>query len=718
MGSVGPLLSPSAMVVVAVSSMVISAHVWSARAHIAYQLERWGRHCSEKTMELFRRSILRIPPRQMKLKSAGSSRLEKQMAKEAQLQQAVFERSRLAASSYLLNACCPWMGLILFLRIFLLLVLGVPASESLAIMLGLYCVMLLGSSGALVLTTFLLDVLSVTCYAMIFVALFFIPGPPQVLLMAPVRFAARAMFGLVSANTKLTVLCNIPISLVNIYKLREASGIFRTAGGQDPDHFPLAIACEVLSYLAVVMMALVIQQMFMDKVEGEMIAADMDNSIRSKKKLLSVLCDAHVMLGHDFRILGRCIQLSQMLMTGFGPKSKGLEGTVFTTLLAEIDQIRFRDFVAVSAGNENDDDKISLSSRQSQSSRTPTHSGFVRHPSPATSLHVNIRDAAGVKFPIELFHVVVCNMRNPSEPPSHLIGIREQPNGHEISTSFQKLGFTSEEEPGAALGEADVSAPCSAEPQTRVLSDLLPNKKATGSSSSQASSASGSSRGSSRAVPLDQADLPWIQRIEFQFDGMSDGFPLQQAKIYFHSLATTESSACPTMKDCLRESRWPQFRGWVQKAINDGMAGHGENFHPTESAVALQWPGRAGTVLCADEVQFRVEVQDKTEDLKIVHKTSQASRHTESTEPTEDAGEEEEEAESVAVWATMSGFHQYRNHEKKHSSRPAQSEGQAPTLAAIQEHDRRMSRASIQDILENQPRQEISQGATLRRRRS
>ncbi|CAE8681556.1 unnamed protein product [Polarella glacialis] len=716
MGSVDPLLSPGTIVVVTVSSVVISAHVWSARAHIANQVERWSRHCSEKTTELFRRTILRTPPRQLKLKSAGSSRLEKQMAKAAQLQQAVFERSRVVACSFLLNAVCPWIGLFLFLRIFLLLVMGVPASESLAIGLGLYCVTLLGSSGALVLTTFLLDVLSVACYAMLFVALCFIPGPPQVLLMAPVRFWARAMFGLVSANTKLTVLCNIPISFVNIYKLREASGIFRTAGRQDPDHFPLAIACEVLSYMAVVMMALVIQKMFKDKVEGEFVAADMENSISSKKKMLSVLCDAHVMLGHDFRILGRCIQLSQMLMTGFGPNSKGLQGTVFTTLLTEIDQTRFRDFVAVSAGNENDDDKISL---QSQSSRTPTHSGcFERHSSPAKSLHVNIRDAAGVKFPIELFHVVVCNMRNPSEPPSHLIGIREQPCGHEISTSFQKLGSTREEEPGAALGEAHVSAPGSAEPQTRVLSDLLPNKKATSSSSSQASSGSGSSRGGSRAEKLDQADLPWIQRIEFQFDGMADGFPLQQAKIYFDSHATTESSTCPTMKDWLRESRWPQFRGWVQNAINDGMAGHGNTFHPTESAVALQWPGRAGMVLCAEEVQFRVEVLDKTEDLKVEQKTPQAGLRTESTEQAEDAGEEEEEAESVAVWATMLGFHQYRNHEKKHSSRPAQSQGQVPTLAAIQEHDRRMFRASMQNILENQPRQESSQETTTLRRRS
>jgi hypothetical protein len=198
---------------------------------------------------------------------------------------------------------------------------------------------------------------------------------------------------------------------------------------------------------------------------------------------------------------------------------------------------------------------------------------------------------------------------------------------------------------------------------------------------------------------------PSIHHIEFQFDGMADGFPLQHAKIYFDSPATTESSTSPMMKDWLLESMWPRFRVWVQNAINEGMAGRGDTFNPTESAVALLWPGQADTVLCADEVQFRVEVLEETEDLQAKkQKTSQASPYTESTEQEEEADGEEEEVKSVAIWATMRGFHQHRNPEKKRSSRTAQTKHQAPTLAAIQEHDRRMFRASNHDMLENKPR--------------
>ncbi|CAE8582577.1 unnamed protein product, partial [Polarella glacialis] len=347
----------------------------------------------------------------------------------------------------------------------------------------------------------------------------------------------------------------------------------------------------------------------------------MELSLHSKRKLLSVLCDAHVTLGHDFRILGRCTELSHMLMTGFGSHSKGLEGTEFTSLMTESDQQRFLDLLAVGAvpdsGLENDDGK---SSETSQSSRAAS-SRLKWLAAPAKSIQVHIRDAAGVRFPIELFHIFLPNMHNPSAPPGHLIGIREEPGGHEISTSFQQLGSASEVPPAGRAAAVVTSAgatPRPAEPPTQVLSDLL-LKKATGSRSSQASSASGSSTRGSRAV-----QQPSIHHIEFQFDGMADGFPLQHAKIYFDSPATTESSTSPMMKDWLLESMWPQFRVWVQNAINEGMAGHGNTFNPTESAVALLWPGQADMVLCADEVQFGVEVLEETEDLQAKkQKTSQ-----------------------------------------------------------------------------------------------
>ncbi|CAE8581496.1 unnamed protein product [Polarella glacialis] len=708
MGSVGPLSSPGTIVVITVAYVLFSTHVWIARAQIANQLKSWGRDYPKKITELVQRIILQIPSsRQSKSKSARSSRREKRMKEAAKLQQTAFERSRVAACSSFLITVCPWVALTLFIRVSLLLVLGVPVNENLAVIIPLYSLTLLASSGVLKITNVVLDIIGLCCHAVMFVTVFFIPGPPTVLLMAPGRCLARAVFGLVFVNTKLTALCNIPIFFANIYRLREASNIFRTTAGgeQDPDYFALAIVSELTCFMGIVCLASVIQKLFQEKIKDAMVAADMEHSLHSKGKLLSVLCDAHVKLGHDFRILGRCTELSQMLMTGFGPNSTGLEGTVFTTLLAEIDQTRFHNFMAVSAmqdGNENDDDddQSSDTSRSSRGSRPR----LVRISKPATSLHVNIRDAAGVRFPIELFHVEVCNMRNPSEPPSHLIGIREQPGGHEISTSFQRLGSISEV-PGAAVGEAHVTAPGAAEPPTQVLSDLL-LQKATGSRSSQAScdckasSATGSSTQGSRAV-----QQPSIQRIEFQFDGMADGFPLQHAKIYFDSPATTESSTSPMMKDWLLESMWPRFRVWVQNAINEGMAGRGDTFNPTESAVALLWPGQADTVLCADEVQFRVEELEETEDLQAKkQKTSQASPYTESTEQEEEADGEEEEVKSVAIWATMRGFHQHRNPEKKRSSRTAQSKHQAPTLAAIQEHDRRMFRASNHDMLENKPR--------------
>ncbi|CAE8708727.1 unnamed protein product [Polarella glacialis] len=281
-------------------------------------------------------------------------------------------------------------------------------------------------------------------------------------------------------------------------------------------------------------------------------------------------------------------------------------------------------------------------------------------------------------------------MHNPSAPPSHLIGIREEPGGHEISTSFQQLGSFSEVPPPGRAAAAGTSQQQQQVPPTRVLSDLRPNE-ATNGRDSKTSSGSGSSRGGSSTARLGQDDLPWIQRIEFQFDGMADSFPLLKASIFFDGHAATESSACRTMmKGWLMDSMLPRFRGWVQHTINNGMAGRGVTFNPTPSTVELLWPGREDMVLRADEVQFRVEVLDETEGLQVEQKTSQASRCTETTAHAEDADQEGEPDESVSVWVTMRGFHQCQSHEKKRSSRTAQSPGQARALAAIQEHDRRM----------------------------
>ncbi|CAE8588787.1 unnamed protein product [Polarella glacialis] len=578
-------------------------------------------------------------------------------------------------------------------------------------MLVSYLLLLLASSGILELTSFFLDVLAVSCHFLAFVAIFFIPDLPKLFLMAPLRCTARALFGVVFVvDTKLTVLCNIPFALANIYKLSEASSIFRAAGGQYSDLYVgvLIILGEVLSLLGIICLISMVQKLFYEKVEVTLDVVHMEHSNNLKMKLLSVLCDAHVKLGPDFQILGRCTELSHMLMTGFGPHSKGLEGTLFTSLMTEIDQQRFLDLVAVGAmpdsGFENDDGKSSETSQSTQSSRAASR---LKWPSaPAKSIQVHIRDAAGVRFPIELFHIFVPNMHNPSAPPSHLIGIREEPGGHEISTSFQQLGSISEMPNSGRAAAVDASAgatPRPAEPPTRVLSDLRPNK-ATGSRASQVSSGSSSSRGSSKTARLAPADLPSIQSIEFQFDGMADGYPLQQVRIFFDSRSETESSACPIMKDWLMESKWPQFQAWVQTTINEGMAGRGDTFNPTQSAVELLWPGRADMVLCADDVQFRVEVLNETDDLQVKQKTSQANRHTESTAQAEEADEEKEEEEepedeSVGIWATIRGFKKYQKHEGTRSSRTTQSQKwKAPTLAAVQEHDRRMFRGQGDEV--------------------
>ncbi|CAE8642802.1 unnamed protein product [Polarella glacialis] len=698
MGAFDPLFPPGPSVVTTAVYVALSIHVWIERARIANQVKRWSRSCP--TFAELVRSILQSS-KPWQFARSGSE----QQTADADQQQAAFERSRVAACRSVLNTLCPFVGLMVFVWTSLTLVLETPDNNArLAMILVCYLVTLVSSSGVLEFTSFNMDVIFVCCHAVGFVGIFFIPISATVLLMAPVRCIIRALFAVLFVRTKMTVLCNIPLSLAHIYRISKASSTFTTAA--------MGMTGEVLFLVGLILLASMVEKLFKEKVEVAMDVVNMELSLHSKSQLLSVLCDAHVTLGHDFRILGRCTELSHMLMTGFGSHSKGLEGTVFTSLMTEIDQQRFLDLLAVGArpdsGFENDDGKSSETSQSTQGSRAPS-SRLKWSLAPAKSIQVHIRDAAGVRFPIELFHIFLPNMHNPSAPPSHLIGIREEPGGHEISTSFQQLGSISEVPPpgrAAAAGTSAGATPRPAEPPTRVLSDLH-----------TASSGSCSSRGSSRTVRPDPADLPSIQRVEFQFDGMADGFPLLQARIFFDSRAATESSTCASMNDWLMESMRPRFREWVQHTINEGMAGRRDTFTPTQSAVELHWPGRADMALCADEVQFRVEALAETVDLRVEQKTSQASRYTESTAQAEEADKEgqTEDDESVSVWATMRGFHQYQhknstnntntnnnnnndststNNSNKRTSRTPQSQGQAPTFAAIQEHDRRMFRAA------------------------
>ncbi|CAE8627434.1 unnamed protein product, partial [Polarella glacialis] len=70
------------IVVITVLYVIISTHLWIARAQIESQLTNWGRHYSKKITELFLRIILQIPSSkqlQSKSKSARSSRREKRL---------------------------------------------------------------------------------------------------------------------------------------------------------------------------------------------------------------------------------------------------------------------------------------------------------------------------------------------------------------------------------------------------------------------------------------------------------------------------------------------------------------------------------------------------------------------------------------------------------------------------------------------------------------
>jgi len=322
---------------------------------------------------------------------------------------------------------------------------------------------------------------------------------------------------------------------------------------------------------------------------------------RAVRKLLSVLCDAEVHLGPDLRVINPSQKIAHLLGNGVLDAA----GREFLHCVVDFDRGRFQEFVSASSS------PYSGARRDNTGVVDDTYENDDETGPPA-SIQLNLCDAAGNCFPVELFHVGLPDL-NSNLRAGHLIGIREM-------GAIVKLHEGSSAVRTAGVAEVIASYPASPASSTRIPLQssmelpqlgmdgerLQPSRKEgkdgvdMGSEILDARSDSGSATGSGSSLTSSlpprviRTDLPEVSEISVQFDALSSRMIVRQLVLSFADpSATIAGGTCnagerpgaastnntktilqlPELADWVLQETWEGFRAWAQVHINAMFSG-------------------------------------------------------------------------------------------------------------------------------------------------
>eukprot|EP00931_Biecheleriopsis_adriatica_P079405 TRINITY_DN52803_c0_g1_i1.p1 TRINITY_DN52803_c0_g1~~TRINITY_DN52803_c0_g1_i1.p1 ORF type:complete len:624 (+),score=98.10 TRINITY_DN52803_c0_g1_i1:48-1919(+) len=499
------------------------------------------------------------------------------------------------------------------------------------IYLGLLCI----KYGAR-LTGMWVDVIAAGLYSVWIVRTFLMPLPSTFFVMASTRLTYQIGIGLLSLNTRLTACANTAFTIVNMIKYTQLSGMCEAV--QMPYDYVFlgyilqSVGCQAITVLT--------DRFLRGRLEAQMEASASASEINAVRRLLSVMCDADAQLGPGLQIEGSCHRLANLLMKDSTNAGSCLAGTNFTDLMADVDQQRFRDFVAhsvetIAVGNQN------------EVLRTPT-----------TSLFVNLRDTAGIQFRVELFHVYIAELHG-----RHLIGICEEkerampdavgelPNLGRMKGS--KMRFEDESLLRAIHGKAS--------PAPRAC-----QKKGT----SKSNTSSGSSADFSTATLMSQRDaISLLESVAISFRLEKD-FPMNDCHFEFKSdLDPEQSFFAPKMMDWIASESRQRFMDWVMQSVNLGVAG--QTASQTSHSVKLWMPGREDCLLKAAQVDISLG----TADVQVRHDDETESDESAEIDNMSHTGDTEQ-SDDLVVNVTFRSFTVRKNHAPRRSDQRRASHSQ------------------------------------------
>lgn len=353
------------------------------------------------------------------------------------------------------------------------------------------------------------------------------------------------------------------------------------------------------------------------------------------KRMLSVLCDAQVVLGPDLRILSHCSGLSNLLITGIGGL-QSLIGASFVDYMLPADQSRFHDFISTAV-------KMVEAVGDWQEGASQISQLFQKKSGTPASLPVTICDSAGLTVAVELYHII---LPDSSGMRTHLIGITE------LDSSRSQYGSMSESEGGSSFSRwSKGSGAGSSEDRgdrrnVRTLRDLQDSSggprsllqlgsavgSAAGSAaqedsmsetqsvgSSDGSSCSDSSVTSAAGLLNKWFNCPEFQAMEFVVDPFCNELSLREVHLFIRHGKDVEDRNVPALGDWL----WPdckrKVRDFVQGRLNEVLTGRNVS-NKSLSSITFKLPSRSQKFgLVANHVGIGFsEVQPDDEDSESV----------------------------------------------------------------------------------------------------
>ncbi|CAE8632678.1 unnamed protein product [Polarella glacialis] len=605
-------------------------------------------------------------PRQQKQQQQHQQQQQQQEAgQQAERRRVALERTRLSTAEQVLSGVSCLVVALLACRLALAWMGVLPGRVSLFFLpLGALVIIAL-DMGMVPLTSANLD--RVVCLSFLVLSVYVLLVPACEM-MGNAIVLWRVLLGLGFVNPKKAMLCNIMACLAIVYRASLTVQENTTLS-------PTVLGTEIVCLFHITTLTVLFQVCIESGVDARLEVVCAERSQLSSKKLLSVLCDAVVSLGPDLRIIGSTLKLCHLLMTGFGKQSKGMNNVLFTDLLAEGDQKRFRDFVYGWNSLPNADRHMSDTSESCPSGR-----------SAPGSLRVRLRDAGGLWVLVDIVHVTVPDLDDLSgSPGGHLLGIRDEssvgelcgtglaPNNTNNNDNFNNIPLSPEISEDQGL-RGQMSAPANQEPQDcfapdsrRAISEVHAGNSTPAdrqgyqhqrltraaleavsapagvvqtqtladmrnrSSRSHASSAGSSSR----AVRF---SMPQIESVTATVDALSSSCAIHVVTIRFNSRAY--QPAC--MGDYMPSQSLVRLRTWIQKNINDSMAGT-EPTDPVLKSMELRLPGIAsGTLFVGESTLSCADGSDESEEEKE-DKYNNNNKNNKDTDPKRAISDESKE---------------------------------------------------------------------------
>eukprot|EP00931_Biecheleriopsis_adriatica_P118021 TRINITY_DN93491_c0_g1_i1.p1 TRINITY_DN93491_c0_g1~~TRINITY_DN93491_c0_g1_i1.p1 ORF type:complete len:608 (-),score=86.54 TRINITY_DN93491_c0_g1_i1:79-1902(-) len=394
------------------------------------------------------------------------------------------------------------------------------------------------------------------------------------------RAGIRVATGLLLSTPSLNAACNLVLSGTQIWYLIGNPWHLITGPAYNDHAQQMAseqvshvyIAYEICSFILSVMLGSVMHSSWTMQALASAKVQAFENSQHAARKLLAVLCDADILLGPDLCIVGSSKKFSHLLMS-----SDTLEGMPFANWLTECDQSRFNAFVQASIV------QAQLDSR-----------------APATSIHVQLRDSAGLKVKVELFHAAIPSVFH-GDSMMHLIGVKD-----ESQSSSKGSESSSPVEQGERLDLFEDLNSASLLNAWQARDEITgPRGTAQSSRSSQSVTSLGSG----------VTQLQELEKIVFDVNIFSSNLTIKKASCVFTpGEEERESRRLPGLQDWFSSGSFERTKHWLQHQVNSLNYGASEDDLTLDSAVELYLPGFPDLRLRSERVVFRGVAQNEDDD--------------------------------------------------------------------------------------------------------